>query len=180
MAANISAGGSAQRIWGVLVSGNYFQVTGAPLMLGRGILPSEDEVRGRDAVVVLGYGLWRRLGADSGIVGKRVVLSGAPYTVVGVTAPGFFGTDRAIISEFWAPLAMRTHLAQDFAKKDMSRNCLWLEMTGRLRPGISREQAVAAANVVYARMLAQYQKGSTVRAGCVSSVSATCRSCTTC
>ena len=53
---------------------------------------------------------------------------------------------------------MRTHLAMDFSKQDMSRNCVWLEMTGRLRPGVSREQAIAAANVVYARMLAQYQK----------------------
>jgi predicted permease len=158
VAANISTGGGAQRIWGVLVSGNYFQVTGAPLMLGRGILPSEDEVRGRDAVVVLGCGLWQRLGADKEIVGKRVVLSGAPYTVVGVTSPGFLGTDRAIISEFWAPLAMRTHLAQDIAGLDMNRNCQWLEMTGRLRTGVSREQAVAAANVVYARMLTQHEK----------------------
>jgi predicted permease len=159
VAANLSAGGSAQRIWGLLVSGNYFHVTGAPLMLGRGVLPSEDEVRGRDAVVVVAYGLWRRLGADPEIIGKRVILSGAPYTVVGVTAPGFFGTDRAIIPEFWAPLAKRTHLAQDIASNDMSRNCQWLEMTGRLRPGISREQAIAAANVVYARMLAEHETG---------------------
>lgn len=158
VAANISTGGGAQRIWGVLVSGNFFQVTGAPLMLGRGILPSEDQVRGRDAVVVLGCGLWQRLGADKEIIGKRVVLSGAPYTVVGVTSPGFLGTDRAIISEFWAPLAMRTHLAPDIAVTDMRRNCQWLEMTGRLRAGVSREQAVAAANVVYARMLTQHEK----------------------
>ena len=135
VAANLSAGGTAQRIWGLLVSGNYFQVTGAPLLLGRGILPSEDQVRGRDAVVVLAYGLWRRLGADPGIVGNRVILSGASYTVVGVTHPGFFGTDRAILPEFWAPLAQRTHLAQDIAGNDLSRNCQWLEMTGRLRPG---------------------------------------------
>ncbi len=158
VAANLSAGGSAQRIWGLLVSGNYFQVTRAPLMLGRGILPSEDQVRGRDAVVVLEYGLWRRLGADREIVGKRVILSGAPYTVVGVTAPGFFGTDRAIVPEFWAPLARRTHLAQDIATTDMNRNCTWLEMTGRLRAGVSREQAIAAANVLYARMLTEHEK----------------------
>jgi predicted permease len=158
VAANISAGGGAQRIWGVLVSGNYFELTGAPMLLGRGIIPSEDEVKGRDAVVVLGYGLWRNLGADREIVGKRVVLSGAPYTVVGVTAAGFIGTDRGIIAEFWAPLAMRTHLAKSVAANDTSRNCCWLEMTGRLRPGVTREQAAAAANVVYARMLTRYQK----------------------
>ncbi len=115
VAANLSAGGGAQRIWGLLVSGNYFQVTGAPLLLGRGILPSEDEVRGRDAVVVLGYGLWRSLGADRDIVGKRVVLSGAPYTVVGVDGSRILRHRPGIVAEFWAPLAMRTHLAQDIA-----------------------------------------------------------------
>ena len=158
VAANISAGTGAQRVWGLLVSGNYFQVTGAPILLGRGIIPSEDQARVQNAVVVLGYGLWRNLGADPEIVGKHIVLSGAPYTVVGVAAPGFFGTDRGILSEFWAPLAMRTHLAQDVALNYMNRNCSWLEMTGRLRPGVSRQQAVAAANVVHARMHAQYEK----------------------
>jgi predicted permease len=163
VAANISSGGGAQRIWGILVTGNYFQVTGAPLMLGRGILPSEDEVKGRDAVVVLGCGLWQRLGADKEIVGKRVVLSGTPYTVVGVTSPGFFGTDRAIVSEFWAPLAMSTHLAPDIAATEMNRNCQWIEMTGRLRGGISREQAVAAANVVYERSLTGHEKDQPIK-----------------
>ncbi len=158
VAANISAGGGARRVWGLLVSGNYFQVTGAPMQTGRGIVPSEDVAQGQNAVVVLGYGLWRNLGADPEIVGKHIVLSGAPYTVVGVTAAGFFGTDRGILSEFWAPLAMRTHLAQDITKTYMNRNCSWLEMTGRLRPSVSRQQAVAAANVVYARMHAQYEK----------------------
>jgi predicted permease len=160
VAANLSAGGSARRVWGGLVSGNYFQVTGAPLLLGRGILPREDEVRGRDAVIVLGYSLWRRLGADPEIVGKHVTLSGLPYAVVGVTSPGFLGTDRGILSEFWVPLAMRPHLAADIAGNDMSRNCQWIEMTARLRPGVTRAQAVAAANVVYANMFAQHPKGS--------------------
>jgi predicted permease len=158
VAANISTRGNAQRIWGLLVSGNYFSVTGVQPILGRGILPSEDEVRGRDAVVVLGYGLWRRLGADPEVVGRSIVLSGAPYTVVGVAPPGFFGTDRGVLAEFWAPLAMRTHLAKDIAAIDANRNCQWLEMTGRLRPGILREQAVAAANVVHSRMVAQHEK----------------------
>ncbi|MGD0578247.1 MAG: ABC transporter permease [Bryobacteraceae bacterium] len=156
-AANVRAGGSAQRVWGGLVSGNFFQVTGAPLFLGRGIFPNEDEVRGRDAVVVLGYDLWRRLGEDRTIVGKRITLSGLPYTVVGVTAPGFLGLDRGILNEFWAPLAMRTHLAADIASIDMSRNCQWIEMTARLRPGVTREQALAAANLVHARAHKQFE-----------------------
>ena len=90
VSANLSGSGAPQRVWGQLVSGNWFSVTGAPLYLGRGILPYEDELRGRDAVLVLGYGLWRRLGADPAIVGRRVILSGSPYLVVGVAPPGIF------------------------------------------------------------------------------------------
>ncbi len=158
VSANISAQGNPQRVWGLLVSGNYFSVTGVKPVFGRGILPSDDEVRGRDAVVVLGYGLWRRLGADPEVVGKRVIISGMPYSVVGVAPAGFLGTDRAIVSEFWIPLAMRTHLAQDIAKTDMNRNCQWLEITGRLRPGISKTQAEAAAGVVCTRMSNQREQ----------------------
>ena len=156
VAANLSAGGGAQRIWGLLVSGNYFPVAGVQPVLGRGILPFEDEVRGRDAVVVLGYGLWKRLGGDPALLGKRVLLSGAPYTVIGVAPPGFSGTNRGSVAEFFAPLAMRTHLARQISVNDESWNCQWLEMTGRLRPGVSREQAAAAAGVIYAPLAAEH------------------------
>lgn len=155
MAANISAGGGAQRIWGLLVSGNYFAAAGVQPVLGRGILPSEDEVPGRDAVVVLSYGLWRRLGADPDITGRRIRLSGLPYTVVGVAPPGFSGTDRGIMAEFWVPLAMRGHLARDVAAMAERWSCRWLEITGRLRAGVSREQAAAASDVVYRRVAAE-------------------------
>jgi predicted permease len=161
--ANISASGAPQRVWGQLVSGNWFNLTGVPLYLGRGVLPFEDEARGRDAVVVLGYGLWRRLGGDPAIVGQHVVLSGVRYLVLGVTPAGFFGTDRAIAAEFWSPLAMRTHLAPDIAPLEANRNCQWLEVTGRLRDGVSPEQAGAALNVIYARMVAEHEKGARAR-----------------
>lgn len=157
--ANLNAGGNPQRIWGQLVSGNYFSALGIQPYLGRGILPFEDEVKGRNPVVVLGYGLWRRLGGDQAVIGKTVVMSGAPYTVVGVAPPGFFGTDRIFASDFWAPLAMRGHLAKEIVRDgDMSRSAHWLEVAGRLRPGVTREQAIAALNVINARIYAEHEK----------------------
>jgi len=157
--ANLNAGGTPQRVWGQLVSGNYFSVLGIRPYLGRGILPFEDEVKGRNPVVVLGYGLWRRLGGDPAIAGKTVVMSGAPYTVVGVAPPGFLGANRLIASDFWAPLAMRGHLAKEIVRDgDMSRNSHWLEVAGRLLPGVTREQAVAALNVINARIYAETDK----------------------
>ena len=158
--ANLASGGTPERVWGHLVSGNYFSVVGVPMQLGRGIAPQEDAVRGRDPVVVLGNGLWRRrFGADPGIIGQPVVFNGHRYTVVGVTAPGFFGTDRGIVSDFWAPLAMQEEFVPDMTKHGESRNANWIVITGRLKQGVSRQQAVAAANVVFGRILETYHPG---------------------
>jgi len=159
VSANLSSSGRPERVWGQVVSGNWFPLTGVPLWLGRSILPRDDGARGANPVVVLGYGLWRRLGADPSIAGKNVVLSGVAYTVVGVTEPGFFGLDRGLASEFWAPLSMRYHLAPDMVANEQNRNNCWLEYTGRLRPGVTREQAVAALNVIYHRIVAEHEKG---------------------
>jgi predicted permease len=157
--ANLNANGKPERIWGQLVSGNYFNVVGAELKLGRGIQPQEDEVLGRDAVVVLGHSLWRRLGADPELVGRTVVLNGMPYTVVGVTVPGYFGTDRGFAPEFWAPLAMRRQLWPDLtAQSEMSRTHHFLEFTGRLRRDVPARQAEAALSAVAARAAAEEDK----------------------
>ncbi len=157
--ANLNANGKPERIWGQLVSGNYFNLIGVELMLGRGIQPREDEVLGRDPVVVLGHSLWRRLGADPGMVGRAVVLNGTAYTVVGITVPGFLGTDRGLAPEFWAPLAMRRQLWPDMTpQSEMSRNHHLLEFTGRLRQDVPATQAAAALSAVAARIAADQDK----------------------
>jgi predicted permease len=150
---SIGGAGAPERTWGQLVSGNYFQLLGLQPALGRGILPHEDVVEGRDAVVVLSHALWRRrFHSDPHIVGKAVKLNGLGYTVVGVAPRGFQGTDRGLAPEFWAPLAMYFRLLPELGNdKRTSRHNQWLEVTARLKRGVSREEAQAAANTVYAR-----------------------------
>jgi len=170
--ASLAGSGTPERVWGQLVSGNYFSLVGVPLALGRGIAPHEDQALGASPVVVLSHPLWRRrFGGDPAILGKPVVLNGRPYTVIGVTAAGFRGTDRGILSEFWGSLAMGADFMPELIKGRESRTMHWLEMTGRLKPGISRAQAVARLNVVN-RQLHQahrkderYQPASLVAAG---------------
>jgi predicted permease len=151
-------GGEPERVWGQIVTANYFDVLGLHPVLGRGFLSSEDEAAGRDAVVVLSDGLWqRRFGGDPNILGQSVVLNNRAHTVVGVMPPGFHGEDRGLISEFWAPLSMYTHLLPDLlevANDDpmATRKVSWLSLTGRLKQGVSREQAQAAVNVVKDRI----------------------------
>jgi predicted permease len=159
--ASLGAQGEPERIWGQAVSGNYFSVAGVTPALGRGILPSEDQVPGRDAVVVLSHALWRRrFGSNPRIIGREVVLNGQRYTVVGVTPSGFTGTDRGLLAEFWVPLAMAEQIMPDLAKDQprASRGNQWLTLNARLKPGVSRSQAVAAVNVVKKRIDDTYRK----------------------
>lgn len=159
--ASLGKASEPERVWGELVSGDCFSIMGINPALGRGILPAEDEVVDRDAVVVLSYGLWqRRFGADQGILGRTVALNGQRYTVVGVTPPGFHGTFRGLLPEFWAPLAMVDQLMPDIASMAprKERDSQWLLLDARLKPGVSRAQAVAAVNVVKDRIDNTYRK----------------------
>jgi ABC-type antimicrobial peptide transport system permease subunit len=128
--------------------------------LGRGFLPEEDQLSGGALVTVLSHGLWRRrFGADPGIVGRSVVMNNRSYTVVGVAPAGFHGADRGIVSEFWVPLSMHAQIMPELAKdKQYSRNNQWLMINGRLKPGVTREQALAAINVVHTRIADTYRK----------------------
>ncbi len=82
---------------GLLVSGNLFRAMGVEPELGRGFLPEEDQVPGRDAVVVLGHDFWeKQLGADRSIIGRKVRLNGIEFTVIGVAPARFTGMDQSL------------------------------------------------------------------------------------
>src|SRR5262245_11949009 len=104
--------GSHEYIFGQIVSGNYFSTFGGEMALGRAFLPEEDRTPGAHPVMVLSYGFWqRRFNADSDIIGKTIKLNGQPYTVVGVAAREFIGTEPDT-PQFWVPLMMRDQLIQ--------------------------------------------------------------------
>ena len=150
--ASFGGGGEPERIWGQLVTGNYFGVIQPRFAFGRGIT-GEDEARARP-VAVLSHALWRRrFAGDASIAGRTVLLNGLRFTVIGVTAPDFTGTDRGIRPEFWAPLAMRPQLLPDMAADvTENRGNSWLSIDARLKNGVSREQAQAAVTVIKKRI----------------------------
>ena len=160
--ASFGGTGEPERVWGSVVSGNYFSILGVNMTLGRPILPEEDRVMGRDHVVVLSHSLWQRhFGADMGILGRGVVLNGQPYTVVGVAPSGFYGTERGLVSDFWVPLAVAEEIMPAMATDGGGRNNRghnWLLLDARLKPGVSRAQAMAAVNVVKKRIDDTYHK----------------------
>jgi len=123
-----------------LVSGNFFDVVKIRPVMGRALLPSDDARSGATAVVVLSDKGWdRHFNRDPNVLGKSVLVDGAPFEIVGVTAAGFRGLE-VTSPDAWAPLSQ---LAQ-FRPKDRGReDRAGVEIVGRLRPDVSPEQARA-------------------------------------
>jgi len=129
---------------GFLVSDNFFQVLGIRPALGRTFLPEEAKVSGRDPIVVLSYDLWaNQFGRDRSVIGRTVRLNGIDFTVIGIAPESFTGMDPFIRPALYVPLSMSQRLSA--AAKDVleDRSAANLELRGRLRPGVSREQAQA-------------------------------------
>lgn len=128
---------------GMLVSGNFFQVLGVEPKLGRSFTPEEDEVPGRDAVVVLGHDFWEKhLGADPAIIGRRVTLNGILFTVIGVAPQQFTGMNQYLRPAMFVPLMMFQKLAANPDWKMLTqRDDRELEVKGRLESGVSLAQA---------------------------------------
>jgi predicted permease len=160
--ASIGGTREPERVWGQVVSGNYFSILGVNMVHGRPILPEEDRVMGRDHVVVLSHSLWqRRFGADAGILGRDVILNGQRYAVVGIAPAGFHGSVRGIVSEFWVPLSMVDAIMPDLTMPgggSSKRGNPWLLLDARLKPGVSRAQAVVVVNLVKKRLDDSYRK----------------------
>src|SRR5262245_25752738 len=131
-----------EAIKGLLVAENYFSVLGAEMAMGRAFLPGECQTPGASPVVVLSHRFWqRRFGADAGLIGKTITLNRHPFTVVGVAARDFNGAEL-FTPDLWAPITMQAQLmpGRDFLPK---QNLSWLEVVGRLKPGVSMTQAQA-------------------------------------
>jgi len=138
-------GDLAQMKVGFLVSGNLFRAMGVEPELGRAFRPEEDQVLGRDAVVVLGHDFWEKeLGADPSFVGRKVRLSGIEFTVIGVAPERFTGMDQYMRPAMFVPLAMAASMAAK-PESDMleHRGERSLAVKGRLKAGTNVPQAQA-------------------------------------
>ncbi len=132
---NLTGTGEPEKLTGSYATADFFKVFGVAPMLGRTFLP-EDCREGFKNVVVLGYGLWeRRFGSDRNIVGKKVVLGGEPFEVIGVMPRGFYSLFNRRV-EVWAPAVFKQEQYGDDARTNE-----FLFSLGRLRPGIPVDQA---------------------------------------
>jgi predicted permease len=152
-----------ERIPGEAVSAPYFSLLGVSPAYGRGFRPDEDAVPNRDAVVILGDGLWRRrFGADPSIVNRTIQLGARSYTVVGIMPAGFTGvTDTA---QFWEPFAM-SGVPFD------NRGSRGFQTLARLKPGATVASATAELDTISRQLAAAYPQTNDKRAVEVSPLS---------
>jgi predicted permease len=144
------------RIWSYMVSGNYFDLLGVKAIRGRVLHPEDDQKKGAHPVAVLSYSFWqRRFAADADPTGKTIKLNGLDYTVVGVAPRGFFGTELIFTPDIWVPMAMQPQIqpGNDWVDRRGSENTFVL---GRLKPGITRQQAEANLNAIAAQLGREY------------------------
>src|SRR5262245_19660817 len=158
-AVNLGGGGKPERVWGMIVSGNYFDVMGVTPSPGRGFLPEEDRDPGAHPVAVISHGLWqRRFGGDPTLVGRQVPISNRAFTIVGIAPPDFHGSFPGLGLDVWLPLMMQTAIVPG-ADRLQARGNHWLDASARLKPGVSRAKAEAEMSALAARVY-QEQGGS--------------------
>jgi putative ABC transport system permease protein len=135
---------------GLLVSGNFFTVMGVRPDLGRPFMLEEDQVPGRDAVVVLGRDLWeKQFDADRAVLGRRVRINDVEFTVIGVAPAEFTGMDQFVRYDFYAPLMMWPRLMNDPKIQPLeTRDFRQLSVKGRLKPGVKIAQAQAELSLL--------------------------------
>src|ERR1039457_7083818 len=141
---NLATQNQPEQIDGMRSTPGWFSMQGIPLLMGRDLLP-EEGVPGKDREVVLTYKLWNRLGANRGVLGEALRINGEPYTVVGVLSPGL--GDRFDF-ELAVPLAFRP--------EQINHDYHWLLTMGRLKPGVTLQQARADMDTVTAHIAAAY------------------------
>jgi len=134
----------AERIYGEMVSTNYFNVLGTPPHIGRLFTSDDSEQPAATPLAVLSHRFWmRRFNGDPAIVGQTLVLNGRPFMVIGVTPEGFHGT-TVLTSDLWVPVNMVGELASRLPPSILtSRESAWLVMGARLKPGVTVGQAQA-------------------------------------
>jgi predicted permease len=136
----------AERAWAQLVTSNFFDVLGAPVVVGRGFI-AEDEKPGTQAVVLSDAYWQRRFNGDPTVVGRQIRINAQPFTIVGVAGPGFFGGVSGLSHDMWVPMGAQPLIMAGGSRLDV-RGSRWLALIGRLAPGSSREQVRAEFDAI--------------------------------
>jgi predicted permease len=132
-----------------LVSGNYFEVLAVQPARGRLLVASDDLAPDANPVVVLSFSYWkRRFGSNPNVVNQSILVNGHPFTILGVAPPGFHSVVMGDTPDLFAPMTMKAEVKPGF--KDLEdRKSRWLNIVGKLKPGLGRDQAEVGINPLW-------------------------------
>ncbi len=165
VAVSLASDDRTDLVQGAIVSGNYFDVLGVRPVQGRAFSPEEDQTPGTHPVLVASYALWQqRFGGDPSFVGKTLALNGRIFTVIGIAPPGFNGAAVGDTIDFYVPMMMQSLIrpprggfsGEQNADMLKRRGPRWLDMVGRLRPGVSEDQAQVAMSTLASQLEQAY------------------------
>jgi predicted permease len=153
---SLSRSGNNQRLWGYLVSGNYFETLGVRAAQGRMLTQEDDRTPGAHPVAVLSYGCWqRRFGGDPNMVGKTIIINNLGFTVVGIAPPQFNGTVLILTPDIYVPMMMAKQIQPGMnLLENRGGNVIWA--LGRLKPNVTAAQARAAFDALAVQFGRQY------------------------
>ena len=167
IASDTPAGGRTESVATMFVSTNYFKTLGVPLARSAGFDATGDNPLTAEPVVIVGYGYWQnQMGADPDIIGKTLTLGGIPHVVVGVAPEHFSGHMGYQERQLFLTLGRYAPLRAD-TKVRFDRGNEWLNIHGRLSPGVGIGQASAAVAAVTARLATDYPATNQLKAGIV-------------
>lgn len=146
---NVSFDGRTERVDGELVSGTYFPVLGVGAAIGRTFTPEDDRIKNGHPVAMLNYAYWKaRFGGDPNVLGKTIVVNAHNYTVIGVAQQDFNGIELGRSPQVFVPMMMKPQITPNWDGLD-DRRWRWANAFGRLKPGVSIEQAKASLQPIY-------------------------------
>jgi predicted permease len=150
---NLSTGGEPRPVAAEIVSGTYFSVLGVGAALGRVLQAEDDATPGASPVAVLSHDFWKtQLGGTPDVVGRKILVNQHPMTIVGVAAPAFRGVDVGEVPSLWIPASMAAEAIPGFDAL-MDRRTRWMQVLGRLWPGLTVAQAQAGLQPWFQAML---------------------------
>jgi putative ABC transport system permease protein len=149
--------GEAKQLFALVASGNYFDVLGVKAAHGRTFFPDEDKTPGTHPVAVVSYASWQRdFGADPNLVGKTISLNRQDFTVVGIAPKDFTGTDLFGSPDLWVPMMMHQQIQPAMTWYNQRRG-LFLLAIGRLKPGMTIEQAQSSMSALGSQLEQEYR-----------------------
>jgi len=154
---NVAVADTAQRNWGCIVSGNFFQMIGVQAAAGRLLTPQDDVTPGGHPVAVISYAYWeQRFAKDPSTIGKQITINNTPMTIIGVAQEGFIGALGGVASALWVPMAMQREMMG--ADRLNARGSGWFQTLVRLKPGVADAQAQAEATSIMAQLEQEFRE----------------------